>query len=77
MEKYAAAHGVQGLHPGLYNVKMADLLQRYLASGLAVRVWTVNGADDLRWLMEEGADVITNDPRLALEIRRGLTASNA
>ena len=30
--------GWRGLHPGLYNVKMADLLQRYLASGLAVRV---------------------------------------
>ena len=73
VEKYAAAHGVRGLHPGLYNVKMADLLQRYLDSGLAVRVWTVNGADDLRWLMGEGADVITNDPRLALELRRELT----
>lgn len=77
VEKYAAAHGVQGLHPGLYNVKMADLLQRYLASGLAVRVWTVNGAEDLRWLMGEGADVITNDPKLALEVRRGLAECRA
>ena len=51
---------------------MGDLLQVYLNSGLAVRVWTVNDARDLRWLMEAGADVITNDPRLALEIRSGL-----
>lgn len=72
VERYAAARGVGGLHPGLYNVKMADLLQRYLASGLAVRVWTVNEAGDLRWLMQAGADVITNDPRLALDVRRAL-----
>lgn len=72
VEKYAAARGVDGLHPGLYNVKMADFLQRYLTSGLDVRVWTVNEADDLRWLMKAGADVITNDPKLALEVRRGL-----
>ena len=72
VERYAAAHGVRGLHPGLWNVKMGDLLQVYLNSGLAVRVWTVNDARDLRWLMEAGADVITNDPRLALEIRSGL-----
>lgn len=72
VEKYAAARGVDGLHPGLYNVKMADFLQRYLASGLDVRVWTVNEADDLRRLMDAGADVITNDPKLALEVRRKL-----
>ena len=27
VEKYAAAHNVKGLHPGLYNVKMGNLLQ--------------------------------------------------
>lgn len=69
VEKYAAAHNVKGLHPGLYNVKMGNLLQVYLDSGLAVRVWTVNGEEDLRWLMKEGVDVITNDPRLALAVR--------
>ena len=74
VERYAAAHGVRGLHPGLWNVKMADLLQRYLASGLAVRVWTVNDAADLRWLLEAGADVITNDPPLALTVRAALEA---
>lgn len=74
VERYAAAHGVRGLHPGLWNVKMADLLQRYLASALAVRVWTVNAAADLRWLLAAGADVITNDPPLALTVRAALEA---
>ena len=72
IEQYAAQRGVGGLHPGLYSVKMGNLLKTYLDSGLAVRVWTVNGAEDLRWLMEEGADVITNDPKLALTVRDGL-----
>lgn len=72
VEKYAAAHGVRGLHPGLWNVNMADLLQVYLGSGLAVRVWTVNDEADLRRLMLAGADVITNDPKLALEVRASL-----
>lgn len=74
VERYAAAHGVRGLHPGLWNVKMTDLLQRYLASGLAVRVWTVDAAADLRWLLAAGADVITNDPPLALTVRAALEA---
>ena len=72
VEKYAAAHGVGGLHPGLCNVRMADFLHTYLASGLAVRVWTVNEADDLRWLLAAGADVITNAPARALAVRAAL-----
>ena len=61
-----------GLHPGLCNVRMADFLHTYLASGLAVRVWTVNEADDLRWLLAAGADVITNAPARALAVRAAL-----
>lgn len=72
IERQAAAHGVGGLHPGLWNVKMRDFLPRYLASGLAVRVWTVNEEADLRWLLQAGADVITNDPALAVKTRRQL-----
>ena len=74
VERYAAAHGVRGLHPGLPNVKMRDFLHTYLASGLAVRVWTVDAAADLRWLLAAGADVITNDPPLALTVRAALEA---
>lgn len=72
IEQYAAARGVNGLHPGLYCVKMGNLLRTYRDSGLAVRVWTVNEEEDLRWLLEAGVDVITNDPRLALAVRSRL-----
>lgn len=70
VEKYAAHRGVDGLHPALWHVKMADFLTDYLNSGLAVRVWTVNRPEDMRMLMERGVDaVITNDPKLALQVR--------
>ena len=70
VERYAAGRGVKGLHPALWHVKMADFLNDYLKSGLAVRVWTVNCPEDLQMLMERGVDaVITNDPRLAVKVR--------
>lgn len=72
VEKYAAARGVKGLHPGLWNVQMADFLRIYLDSGLAVRVWTVNERQDMEQLLAAGADVITNDPVLALQVRKEL-----
>ena len=38
-----------------------------------MRVWTVNRPEDMRLLMERGVDaVITNDPRLALQVRAEL-----
>ncbi len=74
VEQLAAAQGVNGLHPALYHTQMADLLGTYLASGLDLRVWTVNGEAELRRLMAAGADVITNDPPLALAVRRSLEA---
>lgn len=73
IEQYAAARGVGGLHPGLYCVKMGQLLRTYRDSGLAVRVWTVNEEADLRWLLRQGVEVITNDPRLAVAVRGSLT----
>lgn len=72
VEKYAAARGVKGLHPGLWNVQMGDFLRIYLDSGLAVRVWTVNERQDMEQLLTAGADVITNDPVLALQVRKEL-----
>ena len=52
-------------------MKMADLADRYLNSGLKVRVWTVNKEKDMRLFMEKNAEaVITNYPDKALQIRK-------
>lgn len=67
MEKYAKATGVRGLHPGIYQLKMADFLETYLRSGLKVRVWTVNKKEDMKRFIDAGVDgVITNYPDLAV-----------
>ena len=49
---------------------MADFLEEYKKSGLAVRVWTVNEKDQMSWLIREGVDaVITNYPDRGIEAR--------
>ncbi|XCP85174.1 glycerophosphodiester phosphodiesterase [Roseburia hominis] len=72
-ENYAKAHGVDGLHPPLYLARMENLLEQYQQSHLAVRVWTVNKEDDLKWLIRAGVTaVITNRPDIALAVRRSV-----
>ena len=51
-------------------VKMADFLQQYVESDLAVHVWTVNDKAEIERLMEAGVDaVITNYPDVAVSCR--------
>ena len=70
VDSYAKRTGVQGLHPALYHVKMADFLNEYQKSGLKLRVWTVNEEKDIEMLVRAGVDaVITNYPDRAVRIR--------
>ena len=56
---------------------MADFLKEYKESGIALRVWTVNDKDQIRWLIDEGVDaVITNYPDRGLEARKEAEAEN-
>ena len=74
---YTRNTGIKGLHPALFHVKMADFLKEYKESGIALRVWTVNDKDQIRWLIDEGVDaVITNYPDTALEARKEAEAEN-
>lgn len=67
---YTKNTGIKGLHPALFHVKMADFLKEYKESGIALRVWTVNEKNQIRWLIDEGVDaVITNYPDRGLEAR--------
>ena len=70
VEEYARRNGVQGIHPAMYHLKMADFLESYKASGLNVRVWTVNEEEDMRECMENGLTAIfTNYPDKARKVR--------
>ena len=67
---YAKDTRVDGLHPAVYHVKMADFLKEYLESGLNVRVWTVNEKTDMEWLIGAGVTaIITNYPDVAIQIK--------
>ena len=69
VEDYARKTKVDGLHPAVYHVKMADFLKGYIESGLNVRVWTVNEEADMKALTEAGVPAgITNYPDVAARI---------
>ena len=71
VEGYAKRTNVDGLHPAVYHVKMADFLEEYKKSGLKVRVWTVNEEADMETLMKAGITaVITNYPDVAVHVRK-------
>ena len=68
---YAKNTKVDGLHPAVYHVKMADFLKEYLGSNLNVRVWTVNEKADMKWLIDAGVTaIITNYPDMAVQIKK-------
>ena len=68
---YAKDTNVDGLHPAIYHVKIADFLDEYLKSGLNVRVWTVNEEKDMDWLIgAEVTAIITNYPDVAVQIKK-------
>ena len=68
---YAKKIGTGALHPATYHVQMADFLQEYVKSDLAVHVWTVNDKAEINRLMDAGVDaVITNYPDVAVACRR-------
>ena len=48
---YAKKIGTGALHPATFHVQMADFLQRYVESDLAVHVWTVNDKAEIERLM--------------------------
>lgn len=69
--EYAKNTKVDGLHPAVYHVKMADFLNEYLGSNLNVRVWTVNEKADMKWLIDAGVTaIITNYPDMAVQIKK-------
>lgn len=63
MPEYAARHGVEALHPALYNLQYPNFLKDCKARNILVRPWTVNETEDMEMLCENGLDaMITNYP---------------
>ncbi len=60
---YARALGMDALHPEFHELLEADEVPACRALGIKIHTWTVNDAEDIRWVLDAGADaVITNYP---------------
>lgn len=69
MPEYGKKHGVEALHPALYNVNYPNFVARCHELGLKINTWTVNSKQYLNMACKMGLDgIITNFPDVALQI---------
>ena len=69
MPSYGKAHGVNALHPALYNIQFPGFMEDCKKKGLEVNVWTVNKEEYVAMCVKAGVDaVITNDPDMARQV---------
>ncbi|MCR4734801.1 MAG: glycerophosphodiester phosphodiesterase [Treponema sp.] len=72
MPGYGKSHGVNALHPALYNLQYPDYMEDCHKNGLDVNVWTVNTSEHLMLCKKFGVNaVITNYPAKAKELYEG------
>jgi len=69
MPEYGKEHGVEALHPALYNVQYPNYVERCHELGIKINAWTVNSKQNLHMACDMGLDgIITNYPDVALQI---------
>ena len=69
MPEYAHRHGVNAIHPALYNLQYENIMEDAAKYGLEVNVWTVNTEEYVRFCMMKGVHgIITNYPDMARKI---------
>lgn len=69
MPEYAKKHGVEALHPALYNLQYPDFIKECRKRDIKIRPWTVNETEYMRMVCEMKLDVmITNYPDIARKI---------
>lgn len=63
MPNYGKTHGVDALHPALYNIQFPGFLEDCAKNGLEVNVWTVNTGEFAGMACQAGVNaIITNYP---------------
>ena len=69
MPSYGEKHGVNALHPALYNLQYPGFVEECKKKGLKLHVWTVNEEKYVKMCMDAQVDsVITNYPDMALRV---------
>ena len=72
MPEYARTHGVEALHPALYNLQYPGFIEECKANAIDINVWTVNSNEHLQMCKQAGVhSVITNYPDLARAVLYG------
>lgn len=66
---YAEHIGARALHPYL-PVAVPELIQVASSKNMPVRVFTVNGPEQMKQLLKAGCSIFTDDPETAVSIRR-------
>ena len=69
MPAYGKEHGVEALHPALYNLQFPGFVQEAKAKGLALNVWTVNTPEYVEMCKAAHVDaIITNYPDMTRQV---------
>lgn len=69
MPEYASKHGVEALHPAVYNLQYPNFIKECKERNIKVRPWTVNEAEHMKTLCEyEVNAMITNYPDVGREV---------
>ena len=69
MPEYASKHGVEALHPALYNLQYPNFIRDCKSRNIEVRTWTVNEIVDMKMICENGLNaMITNFPDIGRKV---------
>ncbi|MCR4673955.1 MAG: glycerophosphodiester phosphodiesterase [Lachnospiraceae bacterium] len=69
MPSYGEKHGVNALHPALYNLQYPGFVEECKKKGLKLHVWTVNEEEYVKMCVAAQVDsVITNYPDMARRV---------
>ncbi len=72
MPAYAKKHGMNAIHPALYNLQYPGIMAECAAEGLEVNVWTVNTKEHMELCAGMGVNgIFTNYPDLARKVYYG------
>ncbi len=72
MPEYGRDHGVDALHPALYNLQYPDFLKKCKEFGLDLNVWTINEKEYMKMCIEADVHaIITNYPDVCRKMIAG------
>lgn len=67
--EYGLKLGADYLHPIAPNIYIPGLMDRCIAEGLGINLWTVNDEPTMRQCLDHGVGIITNYPDVAVALR--------